>query len=385
MPDSDDRSVELRAVSICFLLLVCMTTILRCYVRGWVLNAFGWDDGLMILSFALFIIFSTCMIAGSFNALGRRHADLTVHQIVLTMKYMWLGQFTYSAATSFCKISVCIFLLRITVNPLHSRLIYAVFTYTAMNCTFAFISYMIRCRPVSYNWTHKPFDPNVKSCIRRTQDRAITYAFSASLCFIDTNLGIIIPVMIVRKLQMSKANKFAVVGILSLTCLAAVVTIIRISYIEQSYTNDILDMLIWTYVEVSLSIIAGNLTTLGPLLRTWFGIISNRDHTPTTPTPIRLRRGRPRGFRDISYPLTSFDETTRSRFRPDKLSITATQVQTQCGSETRDGNSSREQLTSKQQRGTSAGSAGELGPGIYRTTDLMQTSDAESAVYERRV
>lgn len=61
-----------------------------------------------------------------------------------------------------------------------------------------------------------------------------------------------------------------------------------------------------------------------------------------------------------------------------------TQVRSQRRSETHDANNSQEELTAEG-RSTSAGSGGELGQGIYRTTEVMQTSDVESVVAGERV
>lgn len=61
-----------------------------------------------------------------------------------------------------------------------------------------------------------------------------------------------------------------------------------------------------------------------------------------------------------------------------------TQVRSQRRSETHDANNSQEELTAEG-RSTSAGSGRELGQGIYRTTEVMQTSDVESVVAGERV
>ena len=149
------------------------------------------------------------------------------------------------------------------------------------------------------------------------------------------------------------------------------------------------DIIIWAYVEVSLNIFAGNLATLGPLLRTWFRAHADTD---TTPTPgqrqqqqqQQQQRGRPRGFWDFPFPLSTLDETVESRFRPDKPCVMVTQVRSQRRSEAHGANNSQEELTAEG-RSTSAGSGGELGQGIYRTTEVMQTSDVESVVAGGRV
>ena len=50
MDHADDRSVEVRAVAAAFMSVAVVTVILRCYVRGWLVKAFGWDDGAMVVA-----------------------------------------------------------------------------------------------------------------------------------------------------------------------------------------------------------------------------------------------------------------------------------------------------------------------------------------------
>jgi hypothetical protein len=47
---ADDRSLVVKAVPAVFLSIACLTVILRCYVRLFVVKAFGVDDGAMVLS-----------------------------------------------------------------------------------------------------------------------------------------------------------------------------------------------------------------------------------------------------------------------------------------------------------------------------------------------
>lgn len=48
--DDDDRSLEVRSVAAVFMSVACVAVMLRCYVRGWVVKAFGWDDGAMVFA-----------------------------------------------------------------------------------------------------------------------------------------------------------------------------------------------------------------------------------------------------------------------------------------------------------------------------------------------
>ncbi|KAL4736370.1 hypothetical protein BDV11DRAFT_193918 [Aspergillus similis] len=404
MADYDNRSGQLRAVAITFIPLVCMTMILRCYMRAKVVRALGWDDGVMVIALLFYIMHVTCVIRGSFYGLGRKIGpDTDLQRIAVAVKYTWIAQVGYGLATDLCKISVCLFLMRLTVKPFHTRLLWVLLIYIAVHGAYVILADLVRCRPISYNWNQTTLDPRFEgSCITSKQSKIIAYVATGSLLLIDICLGVILPAMIVWKLQMPKQSKLAVLSILCLTVCATVAIIVRIPYMDGYATSDALyapdaavDMLIWAYIELSLGIIAGNLVTLGPLFRTWFGIITSRGNSASTSTP-KLTRSfrRPRGVHDMSFPLSTFDETGRSVLRPDKLPIMVTQVRTQHShaATARDANNSQEQLTRDhgRARGASAASSGELvleagpEPGsrmeIYRETEVMQTFDVDSAI-----
>lgn len=47
---ADDRSLEVQAVAAVFMSVASVAVMLRCYVRGWVVKGFGWDDGTMVIA-----------------------------------------------------------------------------------------------------------------------------------------------------------------------------------------------------------------------------------------------------------------------------------------------------------------------------------------------
>lgn len=50
MTDEDQRALAVKTVAAVFLCVACVSVMLRCYVRGWVVKAFGWDDGSMVVA-----------------------------------------------------------------------------------------------------------------------------------------------------------------------------------------------------------------------------------------------------------------------------------------------------------------------------------------------
>jgi hypothetical protein len=44
------RKTAVQTVAAVFLPIAAISVILRCYVRGWIVKAFGWDDAAMVLA-----------------------------------------------------------------------------------------------------------------------------------------------------------------------------------------------------------------------------------------------------------------------------------------------------------------------------------------------
>ncbi|KEY84117.1 integral membrane protein [Aspergillus fumigatus] len=217
----DDRSLEVKVVAAVFMAIASVTVILRCYVRLFVVKAFGWDDGAMVIAMLWYLMFCGCMIGGARYGTGRRFADLTAHRRVTAMEYWWLCEIAYCWASVGCKVSVCIFLRRITVKRLHIWILYCVIALTAIAGLAFMLIMLLQCRPIEYFWTRTALDPSIPgSCIDIHIVIAMTYVYSAFAALCDFTVGIL-PIFMVHKLHMRRQTKIAVIGILSMACIAS--------------------------------------------------------------------------------------------------------------------------------------------------------------------
>ncbi|KKK12993.1 hypothetical protein ARAM_000915 [Aspergillus rambellii] len=385
----DDRSLEVKTVAAVFMSVASVAVILRCYVRGWVVKALGGMTRISIGPQIFYAMFSGCMIGGAIHGTGRKFAVLTAHERVTAMRYWWLCEIAYCFASFGCKVSVCIFLLRITVKRAHIWILYTVMLLTVLaGLAFMFVL-LLQCRPLAYFWTRTAFDPNIKgSCISMDIIVVMTYIYSAFAALCDFTVGIL-PIFIVHKLHMRTKTKLAVIGILSMACIASSAVIIRIPYVRTFKDPDFLyatvEIALWSNIETGLGITAGSLATLRPLVRKWLGSA----HDPYYDTsrfqgPSGSRR-HPDTSRDRPLPLGSIDHDGvhghgHGRLRPDKLAVTVTTVHTHHDSGDRwtvsgSLNSSEERLTADQQKApVSSPFAAQMTGGIHRTFELTQTS-----------
>lgn len=57
--DEDQRNLAIKVVAGLFTSIAFVAVILRCYVRGFLVKAFGWDDGAMVIA----MVFCSLLVA----------------------------------------------------------------------------------------------------------------------------------------------------------------------------------------------------------------------------------------------------------------------------------------------------------------------------------
>jgi hypothetical protein len=112
------------------------------------------------------------------------------------------------------KLSIGIFLLRITVKPIHRWIIYTAMSLSVVTGLMFFFATLFQCAPISFFW-----DKNITggSCIDINIIIGLTFAYSAVSFVSDATFGIL-PIFLVWNLNMSKNSKLVLIPILSMAC-----------------------------------------------------------------------------------------------------------------------------------------------------------------------
>lgn len=99
---------------------------------------------------------------------------------------------------------------------------------------------LLQCKPITYFWTRTALDPSIQGeCISIHVVIAMTYVYSAFAALCDFTVGTL-PIFMVRKLHMRRQTKIAVIGILSMACIASSAVIIRIPWVRTFADPDFL-------------------------------------------------------------------------------------------------------------------------------------------------
>ncbi|CAG9952711.1 unnamed protein product [Clonostachys rosea f. rosea IK726] len=264
----ENRGPELQAVGITLVSFAIFSTLLRCYVRLFMVKSFGFDDWCMLFALINFGLFVGCALVGVAFGTGRHHKDLQPHDIEIALKYWWLCYLWYCLSMMASKLSIGSFLLRITLRRLHVWIIYIVMVITVMTGAVFFFVTLFQCNPVWYFW-----DKNVSggTCVDPEVIMALTYLYSVLSVICDFTFAFL-PMFIIWKLNMNKRTKFALFPIMAMGCVASAAVLVRFPYIKDFKNPDFLwatlDIAIWSTTEQGLAITAGSLATLRPLLRT---------------------------------------------------------------------------------------------------------------------
>jgi hypothetical protein len=165
------------------------------------------------------------------------------------------------------KLSIGLFLLRVTIKPLHRWIIYIAMGLTVLTGLVFFFVTLLQCAPLSYFWDKSS---GKGWCINVDVIIALTFLYSAVSVICDFTFAIL-PIFLVWNLNMSFKTRILLIPILGMACVASVAVLCRMAYVMDFKNPDFLwatlDIAIWSDVEQGLAITAGSLATLRPLYR----------------------------------------------------------------------------------------------------------------------
>lgn len=127
----------------------------------------------------------------------------------------------------FSKISIAIFLIRIIVEKVHLMLIYVALFINVLSGLAFFLVTMLQCHPVSYFW-NKNQDGY---CISVDIIIALTYVYSVFNIICDFTFALL-PIVIVKGLNMNRKLKIAIIPLLSMGCVASSAVVVRLAYVQ---------------------------------------------------------------------------------------------------------------------------------------------------------
>ncbi|KAG5298057.1 integral membrane protein [Histoplasma ohiense] len=288
----EDKSHSIFAVACTFLAISWIIVVLRCYVRL-TLTRWGVDDLTMVVTLLLFSTFVSSLIFSTTNGLGKHDKAITNRITVMNaFKGFFLCDLFYILSSGIVKISFCLSLLRVVViGRAYVYTIYTVAAVTGIFTTFYWFFTLFTCWPVDFLWEQIRNPDGQGTCRHFRAVISGSYAHGSIVCLGDITLAIV-PALILRKLSMNSRTKISAMVLLGFGAIASVATVARITYIHHGYDQlDFLytnaEIMIWSTVEIGVSIIAVSAVTLKPLMMKYTIFFHTRSNNSGSPEPPR--------------------------------------------------------------------------------------------------
>ncbi|KAM6522512.1 hypothetical protein FALCPG4_012163 [Fusarium falciforme] len=266
---SEDNSVALVSTVIVFMALSWLSVGLRSYTRAFLMKSYQMDDWLMLIAQGIFTVSCAFILEGVKEGLGRHNEAIKDDAAeVNALKWQALATATYVLDMMFIKLSIGVFLLRLSVKPVYTWIIWISLAVITIWSTVIFVWNMFQCSPVEKQWD---FRITGGHCVSADQIVSAAYAISA-MTIVSDWLYAILPIPMLWTVKMTKTAKATVIVILGLGIFASIATLVRLRFLaDLTDTDDILfagtDAMVWTLIEPGVAIIASSLATIRPLLR----------------------------------------------------------------------------------------------------------------------
>lgn len=142
------------------------------------------------------------------------------------------------------KLSIGIFLLRIVTDCISVRILYAAMILNVLTGVIYFFVTMFQCHPISYFWDKT----DAGNCISIDVIIGLGYLYSVLNIGCDFTFALL-PIAIVRNLNMPRRLKMVTIPLLSMGCIASAGVVVRLAFLETLRDPDFLcEMLLSLYL-----------------------------------------------------------------------------------------------------------------------------------------
>ncbi|TLD17571.1 uncharacterized protein PgNI_00968 [Pyricularia grisea] len=261
----DDRGGLILALMWTFLPLSGTFLGLRLYCRQWKRLQILWDDIFLIAAWLLLLLVAGLTTYIIKLGYGKHTYDVPLEN-VNTQALMVLINTTLSiTAAAWSKTSFALTLLRIAGKRTRISIHILVISMNTLMGVSALLMW-VNCKPLKKAW-----EPMLDGyCWDRKLDVIFSIISSSFSGFADLMLALL-PWTVVLKLQMKTREKFGIALAMSMGIFAAVCAFIKCAFIptlaSDDFTYDGAPLIIWSTVEVAVTVIAASIPVLRVLFR----------------------------------------------------------------------------------------------------------------------
>ncbi|KAK1980095.1 hypothetical protein LZ30DRAFT_146319 [Colletotrichum cereale] len=260
--DGETRIAEILAILVVGAVLSTAAVALRAFTRLKMLRTFGADDVIMVVAQVLVLGSAVAIGLESTWGLGRHSWIQPKEDVVPYMKSFYASIILYNVATTVVKISILLQYRRIFANDLMQKLTtWGLIFMTAWTIMLCFLLPMM-CLPVAAFW-----DPTVEG---RCIDLLSSWYTMAAVNIIADFVIFSLPIPVINSLQIPRRQKRMLIFVFGLGFVTCIISAFRIKTLRVAAQTedpfwDNVDAATWSFLEVTIGILAACLPTLRPI------------------------------------------------------------------------------------------------------------------------
>ncbi|KAF7591843.1 hypothetical protein BBP40_001040 [Aspergillus hancockii] len=226
--------------------LALIFTLLRLYVRRYMIRMLSWDDWFNVFAMLTELIVLGLVLGATSYGFGR-HVKYVGHEnAAYSMKLLRISEFFLIFSTVFLKISISLFLKRLFLTSKKWKVFF--WCFIAFNTITSVLDAAVifpQCTPVELNW-----DKSVEG-----------HYFALS----------ILPIVFLWNVKLPKRVKVGICGIMALGFASGAFAIARTALVPsllktEDPTWDLVDLFMWAVLEATFGIIAAAAPSVRPLI-----------------------------------------------------------------------------------------------------------------------
>ncbi|KAL9027317.1 MAG: hypothetical protein Q9196_004142 [Gyalolechia fulgens] len=260
----DYRSGGIVPLACIFIPWAAIFMALRVYTKVRIIKVFGLEDWTIIVAYLCTLFLSIdCLVQQKYGN-GIHEWDITIAKLVPYSKWAAASVVVFVPAVGLAKVAILLFYLRVNPDRGFRTAVYVSLVLTTSYVVALSLAIFFQCDPVAKFWN--PFLSG--NCLDSTR----LYLANAVLNVIFDFVVLLVPVPMLRKLQVSTRQKWVIGALFSLGSVTCVISIVRIYFQHTVLGEPDLSWHIPTptslvFVECNLSIICGSAMVLRPFLR----------------------------------------------------------------------------------------------------------------------
>lgn len=296
MPLDVSRASVVTIPTVVTTIIAVVLTLLRLYVRRYVIRMMSWDDFFNVLATLCVIVILGLILAASKYGFGRHMQYVDPARAAYSIKLLRICEFIMIFSTIFLKISISLFLKRLFLTSQEWMVFF--WCFIAFNSITSALDAAVifpQCTPVELNW-----DKSVPGhCWSDTAINAVGIAQGSIAAATDFILSTL-PILFLWRIRIPTRVKVGTCGIMALGFASGAFALVRTVLVptltaSHDPTWDLVDLFLWAELEATFGVIAAAAPSVRPLMG------HNRSKSHSLPLHS-LRTGRS-SKRDIGHSL----------------------------------------------------------------------------------